>query len=129
MIHPREAAIIQEEVAKAFGDRVGVRDEAALHRALGRPFARDNGLPAYPTLFNKVSILLYSLLEARPFEGGNRRTALCIVALVLRENGYTLHCSAEDVKPLLQGVEIGFTSWHRVTAWIKGHTRRERRKS
>ena len=93
-------------------------------RALSRPFAEKNGIPTYPTYFNKVSALFQSLLEHRPFAGANRRTALVITALLLEEKGYRLRADADGLKPLLLGMELGFTTWHRVSAWIKGHTTR-----
>jgi len=124
MIAPREAEAIQKIVAHAFGDPVGVRDAGALHEALARPFALRNGIPLYPTHLSKVSALFQSLVEKKPFAGANRRTALVITALLLEEKGYRLKTSADALKPLLIGMELGFTTWHRVAAWIKGHTER-----
>lgn len=124
MILANEAAAVQREVALAFGEPVGVRDQSALEAALARPFALKNGIPAYPTFFNKLSALFIGLIEARPFAGANRRTALLIVALLLKERGYCFSPPAEEVKALLQGVELGFTTWHRVTLWIKRHAKR-----
>ena len=122
MILPHEAEAIQRIVAEAFGDPVGVRDAAALERALSRPFAEKNGIPTYPTYFNKVSALFQSLVEHRPFSGSNRRTAVVITALLLEAKGYRLRADADRLKPMLTGMELGFTTWHRVSAWIKGHT-------
>lgn len=126
MILPHEAEAIQRIVAETFGDPVGVRDAEALNRALARPFAEKNGIPVYPTYFNKVSALFQSLAEHRPFAGANRRTALVIVALLLEEKGYQLQVNADRLKPMLVGMELGFTTWHRVSAWIKEHTVRSR---
>jgi len=125
MIHPSEAAVIQREVARAFGEPEGVRDMAALKAALSRPFATRQGIPVYPTLFAKAGAMFQGLLMERPFEGANRRTSLCILALVLQSRGYRLECDLEDLKRMLPGIELGFTSWHRVAAWIKGCARRE----
>lgn len=124
MILASEAATVQREVALAFGDPVGVRDARGLETALARPFAVQNGIPVYPTFFNKLSALLMGLLDARPFEGANRRTALCIVALLLNEKGYRFCPPADEAKALIHGVELGFTTWHRVTVWIKRHAKR-----
>lgn len=124
MIQPHEAEAIQRIVAQTFGDPVGVRDARALQEALARPFATRNGIPVYPTYMNKVSALFQQLVEKRPFAGANRRTALVIAALLLEEKGYRLKASADALKPLLVGMELGFTSFHRVTAWIKAHSER-----
>lgn len=124
MILPREAEAVQRIVAETFGEPVGVRDQEALKQALARPFAYRDGIPVYPAFFNKVSALFQSLVERRPFAGANRRTALVIVALVLEEKGYRLRVDVDRLKPLLVGMELGFTSWHRVSAWLKQHTAR-----
>ena len=125
MILPSEAEAVQREVALAFGDPVGVRDPRALEEALSRPFAARGGIPVYPTFFNKLSALLIGLVQARPFAGANRRTALLVVALLLRERGYRFSPPAGEVKALFQGIELGFTTWHRVTLWLKRHSRHE----
>lgn len=122
MVHPDEAELVQRVVAEAFGEPAGVRDPEALRQALARPLAHQNGIPVYPTYFNKVAALFQSLVERRPFAGANRRTALVIVALLLEEKGYRLQIDVDRLKPMLVGMELGFTSWHRVSAWIKQST-------
>lgn len=126
MILPNEAVIIQREVARAFGDPVGVRDPQALESALARPFSAQNGIPAYPTFLNKASVMFQGLLMDKPFAGANRRASLCILAIVLQSRGYRLDVRPGDLNRMLPAIELGFASWHRITVWIKGHTRRER---
>ncbi len=124
MIHPNEAIFIQREVARAFGDPVGVRDAEALALALARPFSSNNGIPAYPTFLNKAAVLFQGLLSEKPFLGANRRTSLCILAIVLQSRGYRLEVTPADLHRMLPAIELGFASWHRVTAWIKGRAKR-----
>ncbi|HLS91875.1 MAG TPA: Fic family protein [Limnochordia bacterium] len=126
MILPREAEAIQRVVAETFGDPVGVRDSEALREALARPFATRQGIPSYPTYFGKVGALFQALVERKPFAGANRRTALVIAALLLEERGYRLKPNPGRLKAVLTGMELGFTSPHRVSAWIKENTVRER---
>lgn len=125
MILPSEAAAVQEAAALAFGEPVGVKDPQALEEVLSRPFVARGGVPVYPTFFNKLSALLVGMVQARPFAGANRRTALLIVALLLKERGYRFSPPSGEAKALMQGIELGFTTWHRVTLWIKRHARRE----
>lgn len=122
MIHPEAAIAIQREVASTFGDPVGVRDMDALVRALGRPFATKNGIPSYPTFFNRVSVLFQGMIDGRPFLGANRRTAVTVMAYLLESRGYRLTATKADIDLLLLGVEAGYSSWHRVTVWIKKHS-------
>lgn len=123
MIPVHEAEAIQKEVASLFGDPIGVLDREALVRALARPFATNQtGIPVYPTFFNRLSILFQGLIETKPFAGSNRRTALTILVYLLDARGYRFQTTQRDIDALLLGVEAGFTTWHRVTAWIKGHT-------
>lgn len=129
MIKPSEAERIQQRVAESFDDRAGLRSKADLEWVLARPFALNNGIPAYPTFFNKLSALVQGMLERRPFVGANRRTALCLAALLLREKGYKLRFTQDELDRLIKGVELGFTSTHRIAIWIKSHTVREARRA
>lgn len=116
-----EIEVIQRTVAEAFGDPVGIRDAELLQACLHRPFATENGIPVYPTLFNKISAVFHGILEHKPFKGANRRTGLCVMVFLLERNGYELHFEQRDLEGLVTGVELGFTTVHRTTAWIKGH--------
>ncbi len=128
MMTPSEAAVVQRTVAQSFDDPIGVRNPSELEWVLARPFARQNGIPAYPTFFSQVSAMVQGVLEKRPFAGANRRTALCMLVLLLQQKGYRLRLSGDEFERLVTGVELGFTTTHRIAVWLKSHTVREARR-
>ena len=122
-----QAVWLQSEIVKSTGGTAGIADEKKLVQILARPHAVDGVVPKYPALLQKISVMMQGILFERPFVSANRRTALAAAATVLHASGYRLRVEAPDYERFAQGVELGITSWHRVTAWLKGHTVREQR--
>src|SRR5690625_3790399 len=122
-----EARWLQKKLIETTGGTAEVGDEKKLQQILARPYAVEGVVPKYPALLQKVSVMMQGILFERPFVSGNRRTALAAAAIVLHASGYRLRVEAADYEKFVKGVEIGITSWHRVTAWLKGHVVREHR--
>lgn len=53
-----------------------IESQFALVSAVQRPQITTLGREAYPNFPDKVAALVFALLQARPFRGGNRRVAL-----------------------------------------------------
>jgi len=53
-----------------------IESQFALVSAVQRPQVTTLGREAYPSFPDKVAALVFALLQARPFRGGNRRVAL-----------------------------------------------------
>ncbi len=121
MLTIEEVCLLHQELAGALGRPAALRDRACLETVLARPYALRQGIPAYPTYFSKVAVIVQGLVRERPFTALNRTTALLVLALLLHRRGYRLQAEAKDVLPLLQGIAIGFTSPHSITRWIKAH--------
>lgn len=75
---------IHDEVLRVSGGMTGVKDEGLLHGPLD--FIRDGGY--YPSLCDKLTHLVYSLVKNHGFNDGNKRTALAAGGLLLMLNGY-----------------------------------------
>lgn len=120
-----EAIWLQAKMVESTGGKAGITDKKKLQQVLQRPNAMDGVVPKYPALLQKVSVLMQGILFERPFVSANRRTALAAAAIVLHASGYRLQVEASDYDRFVKGVELGITSWHRVTAWLKGHVVRE----
>lgn len=125
MISLEHAVALQRRIAAELGTEPGVRDERSLVGVLGRPLATDRGVPRYPTLFNKVAVLMIGVIQEKPFADVNHQVAWAMAASVLDEAGYTIEAPDADVAQMIKGVEMGFTTWHRLTVWIKRHARRK----
>jgi death-on-curing protein len=68
----------------------GLRDGAALHAAIARPFATFGGEDLYPDDFDKVAALFHSLIKSHPFMDGTKRTAFLSALYFLENRGHAL---------------------------------------
>lgn len=100
-------------------------DLEKLRAVLAKPLATQSGLPRYPTLFNKVAVLMQGLVFERPFTEANRETAVQCARLLLERHGYALSVDETEFDRLAKGIELGFTTWQRITVWIKKNTTRQ----
>ncbi len=82
------------------GGPYGLAKPGELESALGRPRTTLFGEEQYPTLPEKVAVLTHSLIRNHCFRNGNKRTALLAAVSFLRENGYELAMSQEQVEEL-----------------------------
>lgn len=126
--------VTEEQLIEVYESTVGPIPQdasAALKQKLAsivaRPHSTRGGIPAYPTLFAKIASLIQGLVHEKPFPQANREVARVCVERILTGNGYQLTAEDDDIDRLMQGVELGITLPHRITLWLKKHTRRELR--
>ena len=65
-----------------------LRDPGLLDSAAGRPFQSVDGADAYESILEKGSALFHSLIANRPFQNGNKRTAVLALVSFLMANEY-----------------------------------------
>lgn len=68
----------------------GLRDSGRIEAALARPFSAHGNSEFYPTLKDKATALVHSLIKDHPFVEGNKRTAVTVAGVFLDLNGYVL---------------------------------------
>jgi len=65
-----------------------LRDPGLLDSATSRPFQSVDGVDAYESILEKGSALFHSLIANRPFQNGNKRTAVLALVSFLMANEY-----------------------------------------
>ena len=83
-------------IQKSGGSRE-VRDISLLDSALKSAFQTFDGQDLYPSDLDKIVMISYSLIQGHPFIDGNKRIGILILALLLKENGYSLTWTDEDL--------------------------------
>lgn len=104
------------------GGSHGLRDPALLQSAVSRPAGGFGDQDPYPDLFAKAAALMESLIRNRAFVDGNKRTGVAASALILRQNGYRLMTSSQDLEVFtlrLARSEIGVGE---IAAWLETHS-------
>jgi prophage maintenance system killer protein len=75
-----------------------VESQFGLVSAVQRPQVTTLGREAYPAFSDKVAALVFALLQARPFRGGNRRVALASLMAFCELNNRTVDTRIFDEK-------------------------------
>lgn len=104
-----------------YGGKDGIREMDMLQSAIGRPFQTFGGEELYPTLFEKASALLESLVKNHPFIDGNKRTGFLVYMTFLRENNYWIHVEKEIMYEFIIGVAEGRNGYQEILSWTQLH--------
>jgi death-on-curing protein len=99
---------IHDLVIEQTGGSHGVRDEAGLLGAVGRPFHSFGVEDLFPDPWMKAAALLEGLCNSHPFVDGNKRTALVAAAWLLHELGIEIAVPLEDGEEFMLRVAQGF---------------------
>ncbi len=100
-----------------FGGAAGLRDEATLDSALGKPL----NLFAYgkPSVFDLAASYAYGIVKNHPFVDGNKRTGFIAAAVFLELNGYAFRASEVDAALQTLALAAGEVSETAYSDWLK----------
>jgi death on curing protein len=103
---------IHNDIIKEYGGTQGVRDLGTIENLIYYRLNRDS------TIFNKASIVLHSICTEHPFIDGNKRTAFVVADNLLRDEGYYIRASNEDVVEFMLNVAQYTHTIESVEKWI-----------
>jgi len=102
----------------------GYMQKSMIAGSLDRVMTHVYGLTPFPTVIDKASALMYSIVTFHPFTDANKRTALLATYFFLLFNGYTLEIT-DDIVNLLIKIGNGEVKSEKVIAqWLSQKTRR-----
>lgn len=113
---------IRDKVMEETGGRKGILDFPLLHSAIERPKATFGGEELYPKIFDKAAALIHSLIQNRPFNDGNKRTALSVTVRFLYINGYNLKHPEDETVQFTLDIQKKNTSLEKIADWLKTHS-------
>lgn len=119
----REVVFAAHEQSLAqFGGATGVRDEAMLDSALGRPL----NLFAYgePSVFEMAAAYGFGIVKNHPFVDGNKRTGFIVAITFLELNGYRFRGSEADAALRTLALAAGEMGEAAYAAWLKANSKR-----
>jgi len=79
---------LHQRMIATTGGIEGLRDAAALHAAVARPFVTFAGQELYPDDFDKAAALFHSLVKSHPFMDATKRTAFATTLYFLERYGH-----------------------------------------
>ena len=112
---------IHDDTLTAFGGAPGLRDEAALDRALARPKQSFEDEEFFPDDITKAAALFESLINGHPFVDGNKRTACAVLFAFLAVNGHELDVDDDELEAFALRVAGGRPTVDAVADWIRDH--------
>ncbi|KPV42545.1 type II toxin-antitoxin system death-on-curing family toxin [Alicyclobacillus ferrooxydans] len=117
-----EVLYIHFQVIDRFGGLHGVRDNGGLESAVARPQATVFGNDAYPTVIEKASSMLHSLILNHPFQDGNKRTAFAAMGLFLQLNGISITGVHREIEDFVVRIAEEHLSLETIADWLLSHT-------
>lgn len=121
-----DVLIIHGLIIEKSKGKTGIRDFSLLHSAIFRPQASFGGEDLYPTLFNKASALIHSLLLNHPFNDSNKRTALASTERFLNINGLIIDVSQKQKVKFTLDIESKKLNLEGIAKWLKSHTKKSK---
>lgn len=116
--------IIHEDQIVRYGGSSGLRDVSLLESAVFRPQSSFGGNDLYPTIFDKASVLMHSLILNHSFIDGNKRTGTVSMLVFLEVNGYRIQVTQKALVNTALGVESKKINTEKLAAWIKKYTKK-----
>ncbi len=114
-----EVIYIYSEIVRRTGAQPGINDDSLLDSILAKPLVAFEGEELYPDVFTKVAVLMYAMINSRPFASANKPTALMCSLLLLRVNGYNIISTQDSLVELAEGTETGKYKVDHLVNWFK----------
>lgn len=116
--------IIHEDQIVRYDGSSGLRDVSLLESAVFRPQSSFGGEDLYPTIFDKASALIHSLILNHPFIDGNKRTGIASMLVFLELNGYRLQVIQKAL--VNTALEVGSKKLNveKLAVWLKKYTKK-----
>jgi death on curing protein len=100
------------------GGRRGLRDEAVIESALGRPrnkFAHDSTVD----IADLTAAAAFTIATSHPYVDGNKRTATVVALIFLDLDGYDLNRSNNEVEDTILALTKGDITERALAEWIR----------
>jgi death on curing protein len=116
-----EVIAVHEILIERFGGTKGVRDNASLESALGRPLQTFDGQRLYPTIIDQAAALFESMIKNHPFIDGNKRISYAMLLAVLAMGRIDLVASQSDKYDFILSSAEGAFDYDQIRNWIQIH--------
>ncbi len=119
-----EVLALHEISIKKFGGTNGLRDLGLLESAVYQPQQSFGGEDLYLELWDKASIMGYSISENQPFLDGNKRTAALSMMVFLEINDYETIAQEGEVYKVIMRVANKQLTREALASWLKKNTKK-----
>lgn len=121
-----EALHIHQRVIQESGGATGVRDLGALESALAQPRMTFGGEDLYPTIPEKASALMFSMVRNHPFVDGNKRAGHAAAETFLLLNGFEIEAPVDGQERIVLALAAGVLGRDQLAEWLREHVARRK---
>lgn len=118
-LYPHELRHIHDTMLEHYGGLSGEKNPGMIEYVCEKPFAVVFDHERYPDLFEKASVIMFSLARGHYFFDGNKRTAVMATYTFLMKNGYELVVSNETLFEICISVAEGSMNEQELATWLK----------
>ena len=127
MFELEDFLIAAEQVLAIDAERlIAVTKIPAAESALAAPFASFGGHDFYGHPVKRAAVLASRIMRNHPLPDGNKRVALILMRLYLREQGWRLTATAEDIDRMFRAVAGREQTEDYFHVWLTARTERMR---
>ncbi|MHB8362675.1 MAG: type II toxin-antitoxin system death-on-curing family toxin [Patescibacteria group bacterium] len=114
-----QVLIIHEDQIDRYGGMHGLKSLELLESAVLRPQTVFGGKELYPSIFDKASSLLHSIIFNHSFTDGNKRTAIVSAILFLKLNNVSFTLQKKDLADNV--IKIVTDKWDggKIALWLE----------
>ena len=115
---------IHDNQIELYGGSHGIRDLALFESALMRPQTTFGGNDLYPSLFDKATVLMHSIIMNHPFIDGNKRTGTVSALIFLEINKFKIIASQNELVKITIDLETKKINNEKISSWLRSHSKK-----
>lgn len=121
LLSKEQVVMLHEQLIKATGGSVGIREEELLESVLANPFQSFGGVDLYPSIQAKAAQLCFGLVKNHPMVDGNKRIGAHAMLVFLSLNGYELSYNQQELSDTILALAAGEIGAGDIQQWIIKH--------
>jgi death on curing protein len=115
--------ILHEESIKKYGGAFGIRDEGLMESAIARPLQSFDGNDLYPSIIEKASAIIESIIINHPFVDGNKRTGYLAMLAYLKIGNIEIMASNDELYNFTISISTSEIHFDEIVHWLKQNTK------
>ena len=123
MLDISDVLLIHERLIQEFGGTPGLRDNELLESAILRPLQTFDSAELYPSIEEKASAIIESIITNHPFIDGNKRTGYTLFRIFLLSKGKDIYCSQDEKYDFVLSVAEGKLKYDEILKWTRERTK------
>ena len=119
MLEISDVLAIHKRLINEFGGTSGLRNIELLESAISRPYQTFDASELYPTVEEKASAIIESIVKNHPFLDGNKRIGYTLFRLLLLLEGKDIDASQQEKYEFVIYIAERKMGYNEILTWTK----------